>query len=50
MEQALAAMIIGNIDPMATLLNANGDLVSAMLVAIAGKSGSEKYCSINHPY
>lgn len=34
MEQALpAAMIIGTlVDPMATLLNANGDLVSAMLV------------------
>ncbi|QBN18711.1 dicarboxylate/amino acid:cation symporter [Flavobacterium nackdongense] len=35
MEQALpAAMIIGTlIDPMATLLNANGDLVATMLVA-----------------
>lgn len=35
MEQALpAAMIIGTlVDPMATLLNANGDLVSAMIVA-----------------
>lgn len=35
MEQALpAAMIIGTlVDPMATLLNANGDLISAMLVA-----------------
>lgn len=34
MEQALpAAMIIGTlVDPIATLLNANGDLVSAMLV------------------
>jgi Na+/H+-dicarboxylate symporter len=34
MEQALpAAMIIGTlVDPMATLLNANGDLVSALLV------------------
>ncbi len=34
MEQALpAAMIIGTlVDPMATLLNANGDLISAMLV------------------
>ena len=34
MEQALpAAMIVGTlVDPMATLLNANGDLVSAMLV------------------
>lgn len=34
MEQALpAAMIIGTlVDPMATLLNANGDLVSAMMV------------------
>jgi Na+/H+-dicarboxylate symporter len=34
MEQALpAAMIIGTlVDPMATLLNANGDLVSAMVV------------------
>ncbi|MDP3313613.1 dicarboxylate/amino acid:cation symporter [Lutibacter sp.] len=35
MEQALpAAMIIGTlVDPVATLLNANGDLVSAMVVA-----------------
>ena len=35
MEQALpAAMIIGTlVDPMATLLNANGDLVSSMMVA-----------------
>jgi Na+/H+-dicarboxylate symporter len=35
MEQALpAAMIVGTlVDPMATLLNANGDLVSAMIVA-----------------
>lgn len=35
MEQALpAAMIIGTlVDPMATLLNANGDLISAMIVA-----------------
>lgn len=34
MEQALpAAMIVGTlVDPMATLLNANGDLVAAMLV------------------
>jgi Na+/H+-dicarboxylate symporter len=34
MEQALpAAMIVGTlVDPMATLLNANGDVVSAMLV------------------
>lgn len=34
MEQALpAAMIIGTlVDPMATLLNANGDVVSAMLI------------------
>ncbi|MFV8369122.1 dicarboxylate/amino acid:cation symporter [Flavobacterium sp. LB2R40] len=34
MEQALpAAMIVGTlVDPMATLLNANGDLVSAMVV------------------
>jgi Na+/H+-dicarboxylate symporter len=34
MEQALpAAMIVGTlVDPMATLLNANGDLVSAMLI------------------
>lgn len=34
MEQALpAAMIIGTlVDPMATLLNANGDLVSAMVI------------------
>jgi Na+/H+-dicarboxylate symporter len=35
MEQALpAAMIVGTlVDPMATLLNANGDVVSAMLIA-----------------
>jgi Na+/H+-dicarboxylate symporter len=35
MEQALpAAMIIGTlVDPMATLLNANGDVVSAMLIS-----------------
>lgn len=35
MEQALpAAMIVGTlVDPMATLLNANGDLVSAMMVS-----------------
>jgi Na+/H+-dicarboxylate symporter len=35
MEQALpAAMIVGTlVDPMATLLNANGDLVSSMMVA-----------------
>ena len=35
MEQALpAAMIIGTlVDPIATLLNANGDLVSSMLIA-----------------
>ena len=34
MEQALpAAMIIGTlVDPMATLLNANGDLVSSLLI------------------
>ena len=34
MEQALpAAMIIGTlVDPIATLLNANGDLVSSMLI------------------
>lgn len=34
MEQALpVAMIIGTlVDPIATLLNANGDLVSSMLV------------------
>jgi Na+/H+-dicarboxylate symporter len=35
MEQALpAAMIVGTlVDPMATLLNANGDVVSSMLIA-----------------
>lgn len=35
MEQALpAAMIVGTlVDPMATLLNANGDVVSAMLIS-----------------
>jgi hypothetical protein len=32
-EQALPAMIVGTlVDPMATLLNANGDVVSAMLI------------------
>jgi hypothetical protein len=37
MEQALpAAMIVGTlVDPMATLLNANGDVVSAMLITIS---------------
>jgi hypothetical protein len=55
MEQALpAAMIIGTlVDPMATLLNANGDLISAMLVAriAEGKSGFLKSTCINHvPY
>jgi len=43
MEQALpAAMIIGTlVDPIATLLNANGDLISAMMVTriIEGKIG-----------
>jgi hypothetical protein len=40
MEQALpAAMIVGTlVDPMATLLNANGDVVSAML-NLKGRSG-----------
>lgn len=42
MEQALpAAMIIGTlVDPMATLLNANGDLISAMVVTriVEGKN------------
>ncbi len=46
MEQALpAAMIIGTlVDPMATLLNANGDLVSSMLVTriIEGKKWLSK--------
>jgi hypothetical protein len=46
MEQALpAAMIIGTlVDPMATLLNANGDLVSAMLVTriAEGKNGCRR--------
>jgi Na+/H+-dicarboxylate symporter len=33
MEQVPAAMIVGTlVDPMATLLNANGDVVSAMLI------------------
>jgi hypothetical protein len=41
MEQALpAAMIVGTlVDPMATLLNANGDVVSAMLITISEGSG-----------
>jgi hypothetical protein len=36
MEQALpAAMIVGTlVDPMATLLNANGDVVSAMVTRV----------------
>lgn len=46
MEQALpAAMIIGTlVDPIATLLNANGDLVAAMLVTriSEGKNGFSK--------
>ncbi len=46
MEQALpAAMIIGTlVDPMATLLNANGDLVSSMLVTriVEGKNWLSK--------
>jgi hypothetical protein len=39
MEQALpAAMIVGTlVDPMATLLNANGDVVSAMVIARVSK-------------
>jgi hypothetical protein len=39
MEQALpAAMIVGTlVDPMATLLNANGDVVSAMLITNFGR-------------
>jgi hypothetical protein len=42
-------MIIGTlVDPMATLLNANGDLISAMLVTriAEGKSGFLKSTSI----
>jgi hypothetical protein len=42
MEQALPAMIVGTlVDPMATLLNANGDVVSAMLITriSEGRSG-----------
>jgi Na+/H+-dicarboxylate symporter len=36
MEQALPAAIVGTlVDPMATLLNANGDVVSAMLIRIS---------------
>jgi hypothetical protein len=30
--RATWAMIVGTLDPMATLLNANGDVVSAMLI------------------
>jgi hypothetical protein len=38
MEQALpAAMIVGTLDPMATLLNANGDVVSAMVITRVSK-------------
>lgn len=48
MEQALpAAMIVGTlVDPMATLLNANGDLVSAMMVARI--SAGKKWLSDNN--
>ncbi|MDI6047349.1 dicarboxylate/amino acid:cation symporter [Flavobacterium yafengii] len=47
MEQALpAAMIVGTlVDPMATLLNANGDLVSAMVVTRI--SEGKKWLSAN---
>ncbi|MFV5693836.1 dicarboxylate/amino acid:cation symporter [Flavobacterium sp. LB3P122] len=47
MEQALpAAMIVGTlVDPMATLLNANGDLVSAMLVTRIAEG--KKWLSVN---
>ena len=51
MEQALpAAMIIGTlVDPMATLLNANGDLVSAMMVSriSEGKKWLSKALDLN---
>jgi hypothetical protein len=43
-------MIIGTlVDPMATLLNANGDLVSAMLVTriAEGKNGCGRKYLIN---
>ena len=51
MEQALpAAMIVGTlVDPMATLLNANGDLVSAMMVSriSEGKKWLSKALDLN---
>ncbi|MGL2986963.1 dicarboxylate/amino acid:cation symporter [Flavobacterium sp. RSSA_27] len=51
MEQALpAAMIIGTlVDPMATLLNANGDLISAMMVTriVEGKKWLLRQIEIN---
>jgi Na+/H+-dicarboxylate symporter len=51
MEQALpAAMIVGTlVDPMATLLNANGDLVSAMMVSriSEGKKWLSKSLDLN---
>ena len=47
MEQALpAAMIVGTlVDPMATLLNANGDVVSAMMITRI--SEGKKWLSVN---
>jgi hypothetical protein len=53
MEQALpAAMIIGTlVDPMATLLNANGDLVSMLVTRIAeGKNGCRRKQLFNKVY
>jgi hypothetical protein len=44
MEQALpAAMIVGTLVDMATLLNANGDVVSAMLITNFGRKVAFKH-------
>jgi hypothetical protein len=45
MERLLpAAMIVGTlVDPMATLLNANGDVVSAMLITNFGREMAFKH-------
>jgi hypothetical protein len=48
MEQALpAAMIIGTlVDPLATLLNSNGDLVSSLLITLLSEGKNWIYNSI----
>jgi hypothetical protein len=53
MEQALpAAMIVGTLDPMATLLNANGDVVSAMVITRVseGKKWLSAVVQLNKKY